>query len=92
MPAFTTKCTLSPVVCSSKKKLAKKFKKFGKRMYQERQLDLERYGQRLKDISVEERKRSQQLFEEHRRFIQKNLVDSYDEDETTTTAIDFFEK
>jgi hypothetical protein len=61
-------------------------------MYQERQLDLERYGQRLKDISVEERKRSQQLFEEHRRFIQKNLVDSYDEDEPTTTAIDFFEK
>jgi hypothetical protein len=59
-------------------------------MYQERQLDLERYGQRLKDISVEERKRSQQLFEEHRRFIQKNLVDSYDEDEPT--AIDFFEK
>jgi hypothetical protein len=59
-------------------------------MYQERQLDLERYGQRLKDISVEERKRTQQLFEEHRRFIQKNLVDSYDEDEPT--AIDFFEK
>jgi hypothetical protein len=59
-------------------------------MYQERQLDLERYGQRLKDVSVEERKRTQQLFEEHRRFIQKNLVDSYDEDEPT--AIDFFEK
>ena len=90
MLALTTKCTLSPVVCSSKKKLSKKFKKFGKRMYQERQLDLERYGQRLKDISVEERKRTQQLFEEHRRFIQKNLVDSYDEDEPT--AIDFFEK
>jgi len=61
-------------------------------MYQERQLDLDRYGQRLKDISVEERKRTQQLFEEHRRFIQKNLVDSYDEDEPTTTAIDFFQK
>ena len=76
------------VVCSSNKKVVKKFKKFGKRMAKERQLDLDRYGSRLKDIAHEERKRTRELFEEHRRFFEDNVSSSVDE----PLSIDFFEK
>lgn len=82
---FTLK---APVVVCSSNKVAKKFKKFGKRMAKERQLDLERYGNRLKDIAHEERKRTRELFEEHRRFFEDNVSSSNDE----PTSIDFFEK
>lgn len=85
-----TLARVQPLVSSSKKKMAKKFKKFGQRMFRERQLDLERYGQRLKDIAVEERKRSQQLLQDHREFFEKNFGSI--DDENIPTSIDFFEK
>jgi len=76
----------NPVVFASSKKVVKKFKKFGKRMSRERQLDLERYGQRLKDIALEERRRTRELFREHKEFFEKSVP------EQSQTNIDFYEK
>jgi len=77
----------NPVIYSTKK-VAKKFKKFGKRMARERQLDLERYGQRLKDIALEERRRTRELFREHKEFFEKSVP----EQKSASQSIDFFEK
>lgn len=76
------------IVFSAKKDPTKKLKKFGKRLIQERRQDLERMGDRLKEIARDEERRTKELLKEHREFFeQKNGSATPNE-----KAIDFFEK
>lgn len=72
-------------VFASQKKEIKKFKKFGKKLAQERRADFERMAEKMRDIANEEKRRTKDLLKDHREFFEKLDVDN-------TTSIDFFEK
>lgn len=74
------------VHASSQKKEMKKFKKFGKKLAQERRRDFERMADKMKDIATEEKRRTKELLKEHREFFEKR------ETAEETTSIDFYEK
>ena len=81
----TTHITFS----AKKKDPTKKFQKFGKRLIQERRNDLERMGDRIKEIARDEERRTKEMLKEHREFFEKKQQQSASGDEK---AIDFFEK
>ncbi len=92
MFTLSTKATLTQVVCG-KKKTMKKFKKFGRRMTEQRRADLQRMTDRFRDLAQEETRRTKQLFDEHREFFVDD--DDGDDDDYTMTSqkpINFFEK
>jgi len=77
------------IVFSAKKKdPTKKLKKFGKRLARERRHDLERMGDRFKEIARDEERRTKELLKEHRDFFEKKKAPTTPEEQ----AIDFFEK
>ena len=67
-----------PVVMSAQQK----FKKFGKKLRQERRDDLRRMSEKFKDIAKDEERRMKELFKQHREFFE----------EKQSTSIDFYEK
>jgi hypothetical protein len=69
-------------VSASKTFSKKKFKKFGKKLRQERRDDLRRMSEKFKDIAKDEERRMKELFKQHREFFE----------EKQSTSIDFYEK
>jgi flagellar motility protein MotE (MotC chaperone) len=69
-------------VSASKTFSKKKFKKFGKKLRQERREDLRRMSEKFKDITKDEERRMKDLFKQHREFFE----------EKQSTSIDFYEK
>jgi len=69
-------------VSASKTFSKKKFKKFGKKLRQERREDLRRMSEKFKDIAKDEERRMKDLFKQHREFFE----------EKQSTSIDFYEK
>jgi len=61
----------------------KKFEDFGKRMSKQRKSHVDTITKKLKDIAEDEKKRSKNIFEEHKEFFKK---------EPETVSIDFYEK
>jgi len=77
------------IVFSAKKKdPTKKLKKFGKRLIKERRHDLDRMGDRLKEIARDEERRTKELLKEHREFFEKKKSSTTPDEH----VIDFFEK
>ena len=68
----------------------KKFKKFGKKLRKQRQEQVDNITEKLKEISQDEIKRSQNLFQKHKDFFKDNKTSATPASETT--AIDFYEK
>ena len=68
----------------------KKFKKFGKKLRKQRQEQVDSITEKLKEISQDEIKRSQNLFQKHKDFFKDNKTSTTPASETT--AIDFYEK
>jgi len=68
----------------------KKFKKFGKKLRKQRQEQVDSITEKLKEISQDEIKRSQNLFQKHKDFFKDNKTSATPASETT--AIDFYEK
>ena len=66
----------------------KRFKKFGKKMKQQRQDDLSKIGERFKDIARDEERRAKEIFRQHQEFFQGANRSQKKEE----VAIDFFEK
>jgi len=69
----------------------KKFKKFGKKLRKQRQEQVDNITEKLKEISQDEIKRSQNLFQKHKDFFNDSKKCS-NTPSTETTAIDFYEK
>ena len=69
----------------------KKFKKFGKKLRKQRQEQVDGITEKLKEISQDEIKRSQNLFQKHKDFFSDTKKCS-NTPSTETTAIDFYEK
>ncbi|QOR60264.1 hypothetical protein [Bathycoccus sp. RCC716 virus 1] len=69
----------------------KKFKKFGKKLRKQRQEQLDNMKEKLKEISQDEIKRSQNLFQKHKDFFKETQKTS-STPTTEVTAIDFYEK
>jgi len=69
----------------------KKFKKFGKKLRKQRQEQVDSITEKLKEISQDEIKRSQNLFQKHKDFF-KDTKKCSNTPSTETTAIDFYEK
>jgi len=69
----------------------KKFKKFGKKLRKQRQEQVDGITEKLKEISQDEIKRSQNLFQKHKDFF-NNTKKCSSTSSTETTAIDFYEK
>ena len=92
MFTLSTKATLTQVVCG-KKKTMKKFKKFGRKMAEQRRADLQRMTDRFRDLAQDETRRTRQLFDEHREFfVDDNDGDDDDYTMTSRKPINFFEK
>jgi len=93
MFTLSTKATLTQVVCG-KKKTMKKFKKFGRRMTEQRRADLQRMTDRIRDLAQEETRRTKELFDEHREFFAEKDGDGDDDDYTMTSqkSINFFDE
>ena len=64
----------------------KRFKKFGKKMKQQRQDDLSKIGERIKDIARDEERRAKEIFRQHQEFFKGPTSTKKEE-----VAIDFFE-
>ena len=71
-------------ICASKTFTPKKFKKFGKKLREERRNDLQRISEKFNDIAKDEERRVKELFKQHREF--------FEEKEKEKSSIDFFEK
>lgn len=69
-------------VFASQKKEMKRFKKFGKKLAQDRRDDFQRMADKMRDIANEEKRRTKELLREHREFFEKRDVDT----------IEFYEK
>ena len=69
----------------------KKFKKFGKKLRKERQEQIDSMKEKLKEISQDEIKRSQNLFQKHKDFFKESQKGSSTKT-NEVTAIDFYEK
>ena len=63
----------------------KRFKKFGKKLKKQRQEDLGRIGDRIKDIARDEERRAKEIFKEHQEFFQGA------KGKKEEVAIDFYE-
>ena len=92
MFTLSTKATLTPSRLRQEED-DEKFKKFGRRMTEQRRADLQRMTDRFRDLAQEETRRTKQLFDEHREFFVDD--DDGDDDDYTMTSqkpINFFEK
>ena len=69
----------------------KKFKKFGKKLRKERQEQIDNMKEKIKEISQDEIKRSQNLFQKHKDFFKESQKSSSTQT-SEVTAIDFYEK
>ena len=69
----------------------KKFKKFGKKLRKQRQEQVDNITEKLKEISQDEIKRSQNLFQKHKDFFTEQKQTKATPS-TETTSIDFYEK
>ena len=79
---FTLVSNFHVFASSSHKKDRKRFRKFGKKVAQERRTDFERMAEKIKDIAEDEKRRTKEFVKEHREFFEKQ----------PDTTIDFFEK
>jgi len=66
----------------------KRFKKFGRKMKDQRRDDLSKIGEKIKDIARDEERRAKDIFREHREFFNGNSKNSQKKEDL---AIDFFE-
>lgn len=71
------------VFCGSGKKL----KKFRKKLARERREDLLRMSEKIKDIAMDEQRRTKEIVQRHREFFEPNKKPP-----TDNLPIDFFEK
>ena len=64
-----------------------KFKKVGKKVQKQRQGDVERIKDRIKDIAREEERRAKEIFKQHQDIFKKKPTKT-----AKSTSIDLFEK
>lgn len=78
--------SLTVATSTPHKKVVKKFKKFGKRLAKQREVDLRRMSDEMRRVAEDETRRTRELLREHREFFEKKGDDKKEE------SIDFFEK
>lgn len=65
-----------------------RFKKFGRKMKEQRQDDLSRIKDKVGDIARDEQRRVKEIFKEHQNFFKSNKIKT----KSKPKSIDFYEK